>query len=120
MPYDNLKRRFKKFALDVIKMTECLSKDVACKVLVSQLIRSASSAAANYRAACRAKSNAHFISKLGDVEEEADESGFWLEMLVDAGKLKVADAAPLIREAGELTAITVTSINTARKSGGRS
>ena len=106
-------------------MIECGMRSAECgifslrSVLSRQLVRSATSAAANYRAACRAKSSAHFISKLGDVEEEADESGFWLEMLVDSGKLKGVDAAPLIREASELTAIAVASINTARKTGGR-
>ena len=78
------------------------------------------SVGANYRSACRAKSTADFISKLGFVEEEADESGFWLEMLVDAEKLGLNAAAALIQEAGELTAIAVSSINTARKAGNRS
>ena len=119
MAIEELKRRYKKFSLDVLKFTEGLPKDLVCKILVTQLVRSATSVAANYRAACRAKSSAHFISKSGDIEEEADESVFWLEMLVDAGKSKMADAVSLIREANELTAITVASINTARKSGGR-
>ena len=74
---------------------------------------------ANYRAACRAKSTADFISKMGTVEEEADESGYWMELLVEAGRIKTADISALITEAGELTAICVASINTARKSGGR-
>jgi four helix bundle protein len=74
---------------------------------------------ANYRSACRAKSPADFISKLGFVEEEADESGYWLEMLVDAGKIGPEVASPLIQESVELTAIAVASINTARSSGAR-
>ena len=102
MGYENLKLRTKKFALDVIKLFESLPKDPVSKVLGGQLIRAGTSVAANYRAACRAKSTADFISKLGNVEEEADESGFWLEMLVDAGKLKPLIAAPLVREASEL------------------
>ena len=119
MGFENLKGRFRNFSLEVIRLVEPLPHDLVGSVLSRQLVRSATSAAANYRAACRAKSSAHFISKLGDVEEEADESGFWLEMLVDSGKLKGVDAAPLIREASELTAIAVASINTARKTGGR-
>jgi four helix bundle protein len=119
MDYENLKQRTKKFALDVIRLTEGLPKDQTCRILGGQLLRSGTSVGANYRAACRAKSTPAFLSKMGDVEEEADESGFWLELLVDAGKLKPVAAAPLIRESGELTAISVSSINTARKSGGR-
>jgi four helix bundle protein len=120
MNYEHLKRRTKKFGLEVIKLVESLPTDQVSRVLSNQLLRSGTSVGANYRAACRAKSSADFISKLGNVEEEADESGFWLEMLVDARKLEPATAAPLIREADELTAIAVSSINTARKSGPRS
>ncbi len=120
MSYEDLKRRTKKFALDVIKLVERLPKDQTCRILGGQLIRAGTSVASNYRAACRAKSTSDFISKLGTVEEESDESGFWLEMLVEAGKLKSQFAAPLIAEADELTAIAVSSINTARKTGGRS
>ena len=114
-----LKRRTKKFGLEVIKVVEGLPKDPTSNVLGRQLLRAGTSVGANYRSVCRAKSAADFISKFGTVEEEADESGYWLEMLVDAGKLKSALANPLIQESGELTAIAVASINTARKSGGR-
>jgi four helix bundle protein len=119
MNYENLKRRTKRFALDVIKVTESLPKDQTCRILAGQLLRCGTSVGANYRAVCRAKSTADFISKFGTVEEEADESGFWLELLVDSGKLNPKPAAPLIQEASELTAIAVASINTARQSGGR-
>ena len=117
--YDNLKRRTKKFGLAIIRLVESLPKDRTCNILRGQLIRAGTSVGANYRAACRAKSSADFISKLGTVEEEADESGFWLEMFVDAEKLELVSAAPALQEASELTAIAVSSINTARKSGGR-
>jgi four helix bundle protein len=120
MNYENLKRRTKKFGLDVIRLVEKLPKDEVSRILGRQLLRSGTSVGANYRAACRAKSSADFISKLGNVEEEADESGYWMEMLVDAQKLESAAAAPHIQEAGELTAIAVSSINTARSSGSRS
>ncbi len=117
---ENLKRRTKRFGLDVIRLFEKLPKDEVCRILGRQLLRSGTSVGANYRAACRAKSSADFISKLGTVEEEADESGYWLEMLVDAQKMQPAAAAPLIQEAGELTAIAVSSINTARESASHS
>jgi four helix bundle protein len=120
MDYENLKRRTKKFALEVIQLVESLPKDQTCRVLGTQLLRAGTSVGANYRAVCRAKSTADFISKFGTVEEEADESGFWLELLVEARKLDPKAAAPLIGEAGELTAIAVSSINTARNTGGRS
>ena len=94
-------------------------KDPTCKALGNQLLRAGTSVGANYRAVCRAKSNADFISKFGNVEEEADESFLWLDLLVEAGKLSLVEAAPLLQEADELTAIAVSSINTARKSGRR-
>ncbi|HOC55629.1 MAG TPA: four helix bundle protein [Verrucomicrobiota bacterium] len=119
MNCENLKRRTKQFGLGVIRLVEALPKEETCRILGRQLLRSGTSVGANYRAVCRAKSSADFISKMGNVEEEADESGYWLEMLVDAHKLGPATAAPLIQEAGELTAIAVSSINTARQSGSR-
>ena len=119
MNHENLKKRTKQFALDVIKLVEALPPNRTCNILGSQLLRAGTSVGANYRSVCRAKSTADFISKMGTVEEEADESGYWTELLVAAGKLKLADVSPLIKEAGELTAIAVSSINTARKSGGR-
>ena len=117
--YENLKNRTKRFALQVIDVVESLPNDRTCKVLGNQLLRSGTSVGANYRAACRAKSTADFIAKFGIVEEEADECGYWLDLLVTAGKLSAKSAAPLLQEAGEITAIAVASINTARKSGGR-
>ncbi|HQZ96249.1 MAG TPA: four helix bundle protein [Pyrinomonadaceae bacterium] len=111
---DNLKDRTKKFALRVIKLVESLPKTVTGKTIGNQLIRSGTSVAANYRAACRARSTAEFISKLGIVEEETDESAFWIEMLVDSETLKAELVANLLDEANQLTAIWVSSINTAR------
>jgi four helix bundle protein len=116
MKNENLKQRTKKFGLNIITLVEKLPRNLTCDVLGRQLLRSATSVGANYRAACRAKSSADFISKMGTVEEEADESGFWLEMLVDAGKLRLEQAKDLLQESGELTAISVASINAAKKS----
>src|SRR5438132_5015131 len=85
-----LKNRTKKFALDVIVLCAGLPYVIETRHAIGQVIRSSSSVAANYRSACRGKSKADFISKLGTVEEEADESGFWLEMLRDILELRSA------------------------------
>jgi len=84
-------------------------------VIGRQLLRSGMSVGANYRAACRAKSTADFVSKMGTVEEEADESLYWMELLVEAGIMDVKRIEPLMKEANELLAIIVASINTAKK-----
>ena len=99
----------------MIKFCEGLPKDETRRILARQLLRSGTSVGANYRAACLAKSKPAFISKLGDVLEEADESGYWVELLVDAGKTVQHAAAPLLNEARELVAIVVSSINTAKR-----
>jgi len=119
MAYEALKNRTKKFALDVINLVEMLPNDQVGKILGGQLLRAGTSVGANYRSACRGRSNADFISKMGIVEEEADETGYWLDLLIWAGKVSQESAIPLVNESSELTAIAVASINTARKSGGR-
>ncbi len=111
---DDLKQRTKTFALRIIKLVESLPKTPASRTIGNQLLRSGTSVAANYRAACRARSNADFIAKLGIVEEETDESVFWIEMLVDAEIIKRSLVEMLIDEGNQLTAIWVSSINTAR------
>ena len=110
-----LQIRTKIFALRVIRMTESLPRRMSADVLGRQALRSASSVAANYRAACRAKSRADFVAKMGTVEEEADETGFWLELIADAALVPAAKLAELIKEADELTAIAVASVRTARR-----
>jgi len=107
-----LKYRTKAFALRVIKLASSLSKDFAGRRLGDQLLRSACSVAANYRAACRARSKADFISKLGIAEEEADESLFWMELLVESGLVPSKRLEQLLKEADELTAIFVASRKT--------
>jgi len=116
--YQNLQIRTKQFALQVIKFCEGLPKDETSKILARQLLRSGTSVGANYRAACLAKSKPAFISKMGDVLEEADESGYWVELLVDASKVDPQPAAPLLNEAKELVAIAISSINTAKRNSG--
>lgn len=109
-----LKDRTKQFAIRTVRMTEALPHKMSADILARQLVRSATSVAANYRSACRAKSRADFISKMATVEEEADESGLWLELISDVGLLPAAKLSELHREADELTAIAVQSIRTAR------
>jgi four helix bundle protein len=115
MDEKELKLRTKQFALRVIKLVESLPQDQVGRVLGNQLLRAGTSVGANYRAACRSKSAADFISKMGTVEEEADESGYWMELLLDSGRIKATKISALMQEAGELTAIAVSSITTARK-----
>ena len=107
--------RTKGFALAIIKFCEALPTDSTAKVLAHQLLRSGCSVGANYRAACRGKSKADFISKMAIVLEEVDESAYWLELLSDAGKIQPMTAKALLREANELAAITVASINTVKR-----
>src|SRR5260221_5284949 len=115
MKHQNLQIRTKRFALHAITFCERLPKDETSRILVRQLLRSGTSVGANYRAACRSKSKPTFISKMGDVLEEADESGYWVELLVDAGKIGPQTAMPLLTEAKELVAIAISSINTAKR-----
>jgi len=115
MDKEDLKRRTKQFALRVIRLVEALPRTRTAQVIGNQLLRSATSVAANYRAACRARSQADFVHKLGIVEEEADESLFWLEMVVETELMPAARVEDLIKEADELTAIFVASRKTAKK-----
>jgi four helix bundle protein len=106
--------RTKQFGLRALRLCDALPKTLAGAVIGRQLLRSALSVGANYRAACRAKSRADFISKMGTVEEETDESLYWMEMLTDAGLVKKERLEGLIGEAREITAMVVASIRTAR------
>ena len=118
MKHQNLQIRTKQFALRVIKFCEGLPKDDTTRILARQLLRSGTSVGANYRAACRSKSKPAFISKMGDVLEEADEPGYWADLLVDSGKVDQQTAAPLLTKATELVAIASSSINTAKRNSG--
>jgi len=112
----DLKERTKSFALKIIKLVETLPKGRTADILGRQLLRAGTSVGANYRAACRAKSTADFISKMGVVEEETDETIYWMELLIESGNLRMDVVEALMREADELLAITVSSIKTARRS----
>ena len=115
MTPDELRDRTKQFGLRVIRLVQSLPKDRTVTVLSNQLLRSATSVGANYRSSCRARSRAEFISKLGIAEEEADESAYWLELLVEAGIVKPKLIENLLEEANELTAIISASKITAKK-----
>ena len=113
MTPQEMKNRTKRFAVRVIKMTDTLPNSRASNVIANQLIRSASSVGANYRAALRARSQADFISKIGVTTEEADESEYWIELLVDCEIVQAERAQELRKEASELVAIlTATSKTT--------
>ena len=114
MTRDVLQRRMRTLAVATIRLTDELPRTRAADVIGRQLVRSVTSVAANYRAACRARSRKEFIAKMGIVEEEADETTFWLETLEECGLTARLRVAPLSQEAGELLAITVASIRTAR------
>jgi four helix bundle protein len=114
MDKEQLKARTKQFALRVIKLVEALPNTRTGEVLGKQILRSATSVAANYRSACRGRSKAEFVAKVGIVLEECDESQLWVELIVDSGLLPKARAAELLKEADELTAIFVASLRTAK------
>ena len=111
----DIQYRTKQFALRIIRLVEGLPKNKVTDVIGRQLLKSGTSVGANYRAACRAKSKADFIYKLGIVEEEADESLFWLEILVEAKIVAQNRIEDLMEEANEIVAIIIASIKTARK-----
>jgi four helix bundle protein len=119
MDEQTFKTRTKKFALRVIRLTEALPNTRTADVIGKQLVRSGTSVGANYRAACRAQSVGDMIAKLKNVEEEADESLYWMELLVEAGMVQSAKMADLQKENEELLAMTVASIKTLRQRGNR-
>jgi four helix bundle protein len=116
MTEDDLKKRTKLFALRILKLVAALPKTIAGRTIGGQLARSGTSVAANYRASCRARSKAEFISRLGVVEEEADESALWLGLIIEGGLMKSSLVKPLWVEANELVAIMTSSRKTAARS----
>lgn len=112
--HHELRTRTKAFALRVIRMSQALPRTREANVLIQQILRSATSMAANYRAAGRSRSKAEFIAKIGIVVEEADETVFWLEMLGDSGIVQSAKLQKLVDEATQLVAIFTASRKTAK------
>jgi four helix bundle protein len=111
-----LKKRTKDFALRVIRLVTSLPRSLVSDVIGKQLLRAGTAVGANYRAACRARSAAEFRAKLGIVEEEADESAYWIELLTEAGIVRPEMLEGLHGEANELVAIMIASIKTTRDS----
>lgn|ERR1700682_1961421 len=112
--HHELRARTKAFALRVIRMSQALPRTREANVIGQQILRSATSVAANYRAAGRSRSKAEFVSKIGVVIEEADETVFWLEILADSGIVKPAKLASILDEANQLLAIFAASRRTAK------
>ena len=115
MTEKDLKIRTRKFAVDVLNFVDRLPNRRSGNIIGGQLGRSASSIAANYRAACRGRSHAEFVAKIGLVEEEADESTFWLDILPDTKNATLEETGPLLKESRELTAIFTTANKTAKQ-----
>ena len=105
----------KRLGLHVIRFVEILPQNYTSRVLVNQILRCALSVGANYRAVCRAKSDKDFINKMKIVEEECDETIYWLEIIEESGLAKIEVVTPLKREAKEILAMIVASINTMSK-----
>jgi four helix bundle protein len=115
MNKEELKSRTKEFALRVIKLVNNLPKTQTGKVVGNQLLRSGTSVGANYRSALRARSQLDFVYKLGLVEEEADESFYWMELIVESNLMPIDKVKNLMQEADELTAIFASAIITSKK-----
>jgi four helix bundle protein len=113
MDADELKNRTKQFALRILKLAAALPPTIEGKAIRGQLVRAGTSVGANYRAACRGRSPAEFAAKVGVVEEEADESAFWLELIIEGAFLKDSRVKPLLDEANEITKIMASSRITA-------
>ncbi len=117
MPHDptDLRNRTKAYALRMVKLYQNLPKSSEVQVIGKQILRSGSSLGAQYREACRAKSPADFINKMEGSLQELDETGYWLELLSESGIMPADQLADLRKENGELTAIFVASVRTAKK-----
>jgi four helix bundle protein len=116
MTREQMKARTKNYAKRIVKLCEALPDKWVARTLGKQLLRSGTSVGANYRGVCRAKSTADFLNKLRIVEEECDESLFWMELLVECNLVKAARLNSLMQEANELLSIIVASAKTTRTS----
>ena len=115
MDADDLKNRTKRFALRILKLAAALPATVEGRAIKGQLVRAGTSVGANYRAACRGRSRAEFVAKIGVVEEEADESAFWLELIIEGALLNESRVKPLLDEANEITKIMASSRISAKR-----
>jgi len=109
MDSDDLKKRTKRFALRILKLVAALPNTVQGRTIGGQLVRAGTAVGANYRATCRSRSKAEFVARIGVVEEEADESAYWMELIVEGELLKQEQVEPLLNEANELAKIMASS-----------
>lgn len=114
MNQNELKKRTQDFALRIIRLVDSLDREIVAGVLGKQLLRAGTSVGANYRAACRARSRAEFIAKIGVVLEESDECSYWLELIVESGRIHRKKVAGLLNESNELTAIFASTHRSAK------
>jgi four helix bundle protein len=112
MTTNELKLRTKNFSILIINLVEKLPNSIAGKTIANQIIRSGTSVGANYRAVCRARSDREFISKMNIVLEEADETMFWLELIIDRKWFDINEVSNLLDEGNQLIAIFVSSLKT--------
>jgi four helix bundle protein len=112
MTNEQLKVRTKKFSIMVIDLVEKMPSTISTRVILNQIIKSATSVGANYRAVCRARSDREFVAKMNIVLEEADETLFWLEIIIDKDWIKKSNVEEIWKEGNELTAIFVSSLKT--------
>ena len=115
MTEEDLKLRFKAFALRIMKMVDAMPKTISSLAIAKQIVRSGTSPSANYRAACLGKSKKDFLNKLKFVEEELDETAHWLELIIEGEILPEQRVRPLYDECIELLKITISSITSTRK-----
>lgn len=113
--FEDLQDRTKRFALRIVNLYRALPKSDEARIIGKQLLRAGTSIGANYRAACRARSRAEFVAKLGIVLEEADESVFWLEIVRDTEILPAPQLEGIVRESQELVSIFAASVRTAKR-----
>ena len=109
MNSEDLKERTKRFALRILKLVAALPNTVQGRTIGGQLVRAGTAVGANYRATCRSRSKAEFVARIGVVEEEADESAYWMELIVEGELLKQEQVEPLLNEANELAKIMASS-----------
>lgn len=112
MTNEQLKNRTKQFSLSILNLIEKLPNSMSTRVVINQIVKSATSVGANYRAVCRARSDKEFVAKLNIVLEEADESQFWLEIISEMNWISNSELDYLLKESSELVAIFVTTLKT--------
>ena len=115
MTPDEMKARTKQFSLRVIKLVRALEQSVVGSVIGKQVLRSGTSVGSNYRAVCRARSDREFLAKMSIVIEEADETGYWLELIIEDGMMPKKQVLPLLTECEEIVAMMVASRKTAQQ-----